>query len=200
MLVRYRMSSKVVTVEPQRSLADARRLLTKHRIRQLPVLRGPRLVGIVTDRDLRAAPAGARAAADVMTAKPFTIAPDVPVDEAARLLREHKINALPVVEKSKLIGILTTSDVLNAFIDLSGVAEPTYRLVLASESSKLAVSAIRPVIERAHGEVKWIHQDPRRATVAHVRLKTRRIDDVVTALEAAGLEVTTVIAPPRGRA
>ena len=55
MLVRYRMSPKVITVEPQQSLAEARSLLHRHNIRQLPVLRSGRLVGIITDRDLRGA-------------------------------------------------------------------------------------------------------------------------------------------------
>jgi len=197
MLVRYRMSSKVVTVEPQRSIADARALLARHHVRQLPVLRADRLVGIVTDRDLRAAPASAQTVGDVMTAKPFMTAPDTPVDEAARLLRTHKINALPVVDKTKLVGIVTATDVLAAFIELSGVAEPTYRVVVTADDRTLTPAMLSQIIQRTHGEVKWVHRDLKRKHVLHARLKTQRIDDVVTALEAAGFDVTGVVAPPR---
>ncbi|HVN83903.1 MAG TPA: CBS domain-containing protein [Candidatus Binatia bacterium] len=199
MLVRYRMSSKVVTVGPQRPLEEVRRLLKQHRIRQLPVVREHRLVGIVTDRDLRGAPARARVAGDVMTRKPLATTPDTPVDDVARVLRTHKINALPVVEKGKVVGILTAGDVLSAFVELSGAAEPTYRLTLEGCSGARAPLLIRDVIERTRGELKWLHRDQRRATVMHVRLKTKRVEDVVDALEAAGLEVAALVAPPRTR-
>ncbi|HUI27262.1 MAG TPA: CBS domain-containing protein [Candidatus Kryptonia bacterium] len=199
MLVRYRMSSKVVTIEPQRSIGDARRLLVRHRIRQLPVMRDDRLVGIVTDRDLRAAPPRAKIVSDVMTSKPFVTTPDTAVDEAARLLRVHKINALPVVEKGTLIGIVTATDVLGAFIDLSGVAEPTYRIIVRAADPTLTPATLRQVIERTRGEVKWVHHDPTRKRVLHARLKAQHIDDVVTAIEGAGFDVTAVVAPPRRR-
>ena len=199
MLVRYRMSSKLVTVAPRRSLADARALLAKHGIRQLPVLDGHRLVGIVTDRDLRGASARATVVGDVMTAKPFTVAPDTPVDEAARLLRMRKINAVPVVDKRTLVGIVTATDVLAAFVELSGVAEPTYRVVVEGRDRTVAPTTLGQVIQRARGEVKWVHRDQRRKHVWHARLKAKRIEDVVTAIEAAGFEVTAVIAPPRRR-
>jgi acetoin utilization protein AcuB len=197
MLVRYRMSVRVVAIDPQRSLADARELLAKNRIRQLPVVRGKRLVGIVTDRDLRGAGAKAALVKQVMTPKPFTIAPDATVDEAARILRARKINALPVVDKGKLAGILTASDVLAAFVDLTGVAEPTYRLTVEVSEGKRAHAELRRTVEHARGEVKWMRPDRQRPSLMHLRLKARNFDDVVTALEGAGFEVTSVVAPSR---
>jgi len=195
MLVRYRMSKKVKVVQPQHTLAETRALLDRHRIRQLPVMRSKALVGIVTDRDLRSAPKAARTVQDVMTAKLFTASPDMPVDEAARILRQHKVNSLPVVEKNNLVGILTTSDVLDAFVDLSGVAEPTFLLML--EAGKRSDREIRQVIERTPAEVKWIGRDRQKPGRAHVRLKARRIDDIVDALEGAGFEVCSMVVPPR---
>ena len=200
MLVRDRMVRKVITTEPQRSLAEVRALLRRHRVRQVPVLRGDRVVGIVTDRDLRSAPAAAKTVADVMTAKPFVISPDASVDEAARLMRTYKIGALPVVDGAALLGILTASDVLDAFVDLSGVAEPTYRIVLTGEPGKQFEARIRHIVEKRRGELKWLHYDAKhRPAEIHLRVKVRHVDDVESDLEAAGFEVSSVVAPPRVR-
>lgn len=195
MLVRNRMSSKVITIEPEQSLADARALLHQHHIRQLPVVRRGRLVGIITDRDLRGAGAKAATVAELMTPKAMVIAPSAAVDEAARVLTAHKIGAVPVVDGGKLVGILTSSDILDAFVDLSGVGEATYRIVISGAQGRLAERRVREVVSAQRGELKWLHPDTRDRSKLHVRLKTRRIDDVVTALEAAGFNVDTVVSP-----
>lgn len=199
MLVRDHMSRRVITVEPQRPAGEVATLLRRHRIRQVPVVQKGRLVGILTDRDLRGMREPKRKVAEVMTAKPVVISPDASVDEAARLLRSFKIGALPVVEAGELVGIVTGSDVLDAFVELSGVSEPTYRLVLVGKEHE-AEATIRRVVEQNRGELKWLHRerDGRRGEL-HVRLKARRIDDIATKLEAAGFEVTSVVAPARKR-
>jgi len=197
MLVLHRMSQKVITVDPDQTLDEARKLLQRHRIRQLPVLRKQRLVGIITDRDLRSAPATAETIADVMTAKPLVISRDASVDEAARLLRTRKFGALPVVDGGKLVGILTASDILDAFIDLSGVGEATYRIVLCGAKGKQAQDQVRRTVESKHGELKWMHPDGHDASKLHLRLKAPHIDEVVTTLEAAGFDVETVVASSR---
>ena len=200
MLVRNRMSPKVVTVEPQESLAEARSLLHRHGIRQLPVLRNGRLVGIITDRDLRSAGNKDATVAELMTPKPIVIGPNASVDEAARTLTAHKIGALPVVDGGKLVGILASSDILDAFVDLSGVGEATYRIVLSGAKGKQAERQVREVVAQKHGELKWLHPDTRHANKLHLRLKSRRIDDIVTALEAAGFNVEALVAPAASRA
>jgi acetoin utilization protein AcuB len=199
MLVRNRMSRKLVTVGPQQSLAEARVLLDKHGIRQLPVVRHDRLVGILTDRDIRSARTPKKAVEDVMTSKPVVVGPNVPVDEAARVLRTHKIGALPVVEGGHIVGILTGSDVLDAFVDLSGVAEPTFHLTVTAEGLD-SERRIREIIAHERGELKWLHRDRRQRTgQVHLRVKARRIDDIVTELDAAGFEVQALIAPSKRR-
>ena len=197
MLVRNRMSKKVVTVEPQETLAAARALLRRHQIRQLPVLRRQRLAGIVTDRDLRSASPAATVVGDVMTPRPSVITADAFVDDAARLLRRRKIGALPVVDGHRLVGILTASDVLDAFVDVSGVTESTYRIVLSGGAGKRAERQVRDLIHKHRGELKWLHRSSRAPAQLHLRLKAARIDDLVTALEAAGFEAAAVVAPVR---
>jgi acetoin utilization protein AcuB len=137
MRVRSWMKHPVVGVKPWDSAAHARALMEQHRVNQLPVLQGPRLVGIVTDRDLRDAfpslaettapsrrrlPKGAEPSAipveDVMTHDVLTVEPDAPLDDAARLLRRERIGALPVVSAGRVVGIVTRSDLLEALAQL----------------------------------------------------------------------------------
>jgi acetoin utilization protein AcuB len=200
MLVRNRMSSKVITIDPEEPLDQARALLHRHSIRQLPVLRKGRLVGIITDRDLRGAGAKAATVADLMTPKPMVIESSASVDEAARVLTAHKIGALPVVDDGKLVGILASADILDAFVDLSGVGEATYRIVISGARGKLAERRIREVVTVQHGEIKWLHPDTRNPNKVHLRLKARRVEDVVTALEAAGFNVDALVSPAASRA
>ncbi|MFN8641958.1 MAG: CBS domain-containing protein [Candidatus Binatia bacterium] len=200
MIVRNRMTSPVVTVAASAHPDEARRLLARHRIRQLPVVRGTRLAGIVTDRDLRAASAaGASSVATLMTPKPLVIAPDAAVDEAARLLRAHKIGALPVVERTALVGILTVSDVLDAFVDLSGVSETSYRLAIAGATPAALERALRQSVTRHRGELKWLHHVPRsRPPRLEARVRAPHVDEIVAAIEAQELDVLGVVATVAG--
>jgi acetoin utilization protein AcuB len=198
MLVRHRMSHRVVTADADAPATDAARLLARHRIRQLPVVRNGHVVGIITERDLRGRKPLTQPVAALMTAKPFTIVPDAAVDEAARMLRRYKIGGLPVLEGKRLVGIITISDVLDALVALSGVAEPTYRLAVADPRGHRSETRARQAVERGRGELRWLHRTPRaRPPELHLRVKAKRIDDVVVALEGEGFEVTRVVAAPR---
>ena len=122
------MTKKVLTVEVFDSIGLARRLMAKHRVNQLPVLDDGRLVGIVTDRDIRDAYptsmvidrakeidrfAESYTVEEVMSYNVLTVKPTTPLMSAVKLLRRHRIGSLPVVEKGKLVGIITRSDVLD---------------------------------------------------------------------------------------
>jgi acetoin utilization protein AcuB len=128
------MKLPVISVKPRDSVARARAVMEEHRINQLPVLEGPRLAGIVTDRDLRdafpslaqsmdcasrerAAP-DAVPVEDVMTRDVLTVDPETCLADAARLLRRERIGALPVVSGGHLVGILARSDLLEAIVHL----------------------------------------------------------------------------------
>jgi acetoin utilization protein AcuB len=139
LLVRDSMTREVVVLSPPSTAAEALGLCRERRIRHLPVLEGGRLVGIVSDRDLRsAAPAlgdPERAAAlekirlsDVMSPEVITAHPDDPIEVAANRMRERRIGCLPVVESGELVGIITSSDVMEALVYLVGAHEPGSRL------------------------------------------------------------------------
>lgn len=194
MLVRYHMSSRVVSVEPKEPLSAARKLLEGNGVRQLPVVHDGLLVGIITDRDLRAAAADASRVEEVMTRDPITIESSRSVDEAARLLRRCKVNALPVVDGDRLEGILSTSDVLDAFVLLSGVAEPTCRLVIEAPGGVDTDTRLRSILGQHRAELLWMRRSSgRHRSQVHARLRTDHLDDIETALEAAGFEVLATI-------
>ncbi len=121
-----------VTIGPKAPVAEAEALLDAHRIRHLPVMDGGRLVGLITDRDIRLASMprprkepyqrdallGLIRVEQVMTPDPATASPDMSIAEAARRMLEHRYGGLPVVEEGRVVGIITQGDLLKALIDL----------------------------------------------------------------------------------
>jgi predicted transcriptional regulator len=129
------MTIDVVTIEPHNSIATAIRLMRQGQLRRLPVVENGVLVGIVTSGDLRRITGLASIlkdpsqdnflwhhipVANVMSRNPISLAPDTPISEAARLLVEHKIGGLPIVEDGRLVGIITTSDLLETLMEAEG--------------------------------------------------------------------------------
>ncbi|MBX3003710.1 MAG: CBS domain-containing protein [Anaerolineales bacterium] len=138
------MTTELITVAPGTPLPEAVALMRTNHIRRLPVVDDGRLVGIVTYGDLReASPSDATGLSvheisyllnklgvdKLMTPKPYTVAPDTALTEAARLMLQHKIGALPVVDHGELVGLITESDIFRAFMRLF-------------EEDKVAVAAV----------------------------------------------------------
>jgi acetoin utilization protein AcuB len=119
MLVREVMTHGLVTIAPETSCAEARRLMDEHRIRHLPVVAGGRLVGMVSDRDVRSASRSpGTAAGRIMTPDPVTVTPETRIEHAARLMLEARFGSLPVVDGGALTGIVTYTDLLRAFVQV----------------------------------------------------------------------------------
>jgi acetoin utilization protein AcuB len=127
-LVQDWMTTDVITITPDMTLPEAHQLMTNEEIRRLPVVdKNGRLVGIVSIGDVRSAePSPATSLSiwelnyllstltigKVMTASPYTITPDATLAEAARMMLEHRVSGLPVVdEEHHVIGIITESDI-----------------------------------------------------------------------------------------
>jgi acetoin utilization protein AcuB len=138
MLVRQWMTRRPVTVTPATSIMEARRLLRRHGIRHLPVVDGGTLVGIVSSRDLQVnddlllralatlqsdlLTGRYRPVGSVMTADPLVAAPGDPVASAADAMVTLRIGALPVLDRHRLVGILSLDDCVRAL--LHAVARP----------------------------------------------------------------------------
>lgn len=111
------MTAKVVTVKPSTPIEEAARLLVRRKISGVPVVDEKdktKVVGILTEADLLAAPAEAKTVADVMKKRVVSVSPDASVDEVAEILVKKKIKRVPVIEGGKLVGIVSRIDVLRA--------------------------------------------------------------------------------------
>ena len=136
MLVRDWMTKDPVVVAPDTPVLEAIRLFKEKGFRRLPVMEGGRLVGLVTDKDLKdAMPSKATTLSvwemnyllakltvrEVMARPVVTVEADAPLEKAALLMEERKIGGLPVMEGERLVGIITVTDMLRAFIEVLGL-------------------------------------------------------------------------------
>jgi acetoin utilization protein AcuB len=169
MQVKDRMSSSPVTVSEDASFEDALRLMKERKIRRLPVVtKDGRLVGIVVEKDLLyASPSPATSLSvfeihyllarmrvrDVMTKRVITVGPDCPLEEAARIMVDHKIGSLPVMTDGKLAGIITETDIFKTFVEILGGREPGLRLTLDVKDNPGVLAAVASEIARANGNV-----------------------------------------------
>ena len=198
MLVSKRMTKDPVTVTPEDLLIQARLKMQKGGFRRLPVISDGQIVGIITDRDIREH-VGLLDRTEVkaaMSQKPITVIPATTVEAAAQILLKQKIGGLPVVEKNRLVGMITTSDILQAFLDVMGASEVTSTridFVLQDEGGGLAEAS--RIISKEGGEVlgigtyrgKW-GETP----VCYLRFRSGNADAMAKLLKERGFDVLGV--------
>lgn len=206
------MTRKVVAVEREASLRRARRIMDNHRIRHLPVVEKGRLIGLITDRDIRAAAPSSAAAirqedreefldhlqvGHVMTKKLITATPQTTVEEAALLMREHKIGCLPVLEGETLVGIITETDIFRVFIEVMGLGEKGSRLEIAFDPRPGFVADVARVLEQQRVRLLSLVTVPQRegGTVLLLRVDARDPTPLTQALEQAGCVILSVQRP-----
>ncbi len=198
MLVGKRMSKDPVTVTAEDLLIQARLKMQRGGFRRLPVVSDGQPVGIITDRDTREH-AGYLDRTEVraaMSKKPITVTPATTLETAAQILLKRKIGGLPVMENGRLVGMITTSDVLQAFLDVMGASEETSRridFVLREEGGGVAEAS--KIVAREGGEVlgvgtyrgKWGD-----TPVCYLRLRSGDADAIAKLLKVKGFEVLGV--------
>lgn len=149
------MSRDLLTAGPSTPVLEAARKMAQRRVRHLLIVdpaESRHLVGIVSSHDLylaaeagvnpfspRAVDREVRSVATIMTPHPLAIAPTTSIAEAARILRDKKYGALPVVDRGELVGILTEHDILRAFLRLSGADQDGYEVTAAVAAGSLDV-------------------------------------------------------------
>ena len=146
MYVGRKMTTKLVTVTPETTMVKARDLLREHNIKQVPVVdEQGRLVGILTDRDIRtawASPATTLSIYEltyvlqkltvesVMVKNVITTTPDATIERAAEIMHDNKIGSLPVVEGDTVVGIITSTDLMEVLLDALGIEEESGRIAV----------------------------------------------------------------------
>jgi len=214
MLVERWMKANPITVGPQDSFRHAMNLIRQRGIRHLPVMEGGRLVGIVTDRDVRqASPSAATSLEihelhyllekikirDIMTSEVVTATPEMPIEAAARLMLTHRIGSLPVLRGVALVGIITETDILSAFVEVMGIQAEQTRLELVLEERAGAFLDACRIVQDQGGDIVSVVT----ATASHrgepkkvmlFRLEGVALDPLVKRLEASGHTVLSAIA------
>lgn len=206
MFVRDVMQAKVVTVSPKTTLPEAVRVARQRGIRHLPVVEDGELVGIVSDRDLKrvmASPATSLEVhelnylldrltmAEIMARAVVTVAPTLPVEEAARLMVKERISALPVTDGGRLVGIVTETDVMELFVKTMGAWEPSTRLDVVLGERPSALVEVVKAVEAAGIAISSIMTltSPAGLREAVIRLATIHPASAMEALTARGFTV-----------
>ena len=169
MLVKNWMSKNVVSIDVNDSMRDAIRLLEKHGIRMLPVMKKRKLVGIVTDRDLKKASASDATSLeghellyllekievkDLMTKDPITVPPDYTAEETAQVLLENKISGVPVVDDNgQVVGVITQTDLFRVLISLMGVGNGGIQFGFQVEDKPGSTKEVTDIIRDFRGRM-----------------------------------------------
>jgi acetoin utilization protein AcuB len=218
LLVRDWMTEHLVTLSPEASVAEALTLCRKRRIRHIPILEEGRLVGIVSDRDLRDAspalgdPERARTlqeirVADVMSREVITVDPQDSIENAAQQMYELKIESLPVVSEGavadagstvaeeEVLGIVTSSDVMRALVTLAGLPEPGCRIEVSVPNREGILAEVAGKIRDLEVDIFDVLSDPDRRSGQRTlvfQLATADPSSVMQSLKTAGYEVSWV--------
>lgn len=191
------MERRLITIDRKTTIQKAIALMKKHSIRHLPVIEEGRLVGLVTEGDVRqvfvASLIEELTIDDIMIKDPITVKADTEIDDAARLIHYNKIGGLPVVDEGQRpLGIITVADIMAAFIELMGILKSSSRIDVVLGPDPEAFEEVSKIISSKGGKiisVGMLPQSDRKENIYFFRLEKRRIGKIVDAIGAAGYTV-----------
>ncbi len=211
MYVKYYMTENPVTIDYNATISDAVTLMNETEIHRIPVLKEGRLVGIITDGNIqKASPSKATSlsiyeinyllsktkVADYMTKSVVTCTPNILLEEAMQIMTTHKVSCLPVLEGNTLVGIITETDMFNAFIDLLGFnAKGSSRITLDIKEDRVGVLAeVCDIFKDGDVSISNIAVYRQREPIQVViRVDTLKTEDVIKKLEEHGFSVSSVV-------
>lgn len=204
MRVKDRMRRSLVSLAQSDTLDHAMMTLRRFNIRHLPVVEGDHVVGIVSDRDVKkTAPSpfdyptveefraftSAVTVKEIMTKEVVTVSPLTPIEEAACLMNQKRIGALPVVQDGRLVGILTETDVLGVMTEMMGATQTASRIEIEIPASPGVLTEVIGIVEGQQVEIASLVTLPAREGARRLlilRLRTINPDSVVKALTERG--------------
>jgi acetoin utilization protein AcuB len=205
------MTRDVITVPPQEKIIDAFELMQRRGIRHLPVVEDGELKGLVTDRDIRLAliPSplstpedrmyhlGALERVDeIMATDLITVEPTSTIEEAAKLMAQYKIGAVPVVGRGKLVGILTETDVLSVFIEMLETIQASSRLDVVLGDKPSALDEVYRLLQSSQARVISVSMSPEETAgppIYSFRIERTPVEPLVHKLEKAGYRVVQTL-------
>lgn len=199
MLVREIMHPNPISISPEEKLSEAYARMNKHNIRHLPVIDAGKLVGIITDRDLRLATSmlsehpfkPSEVVSKVMTSPVQTVSPQDPIELALQLMRELKIGSLPVLEEDKLVGIITGVDILDAMLKLTGIHKPSGRLDIRMKDKPGELARLTTILSERkvniHSILSYVEKNGKLRLV--LRLNTMEMRTIAESLCNSGFDI-----------
>lgn len=203
--VRDAMTREVFTVGPEAGAGEAWGLCREHSIRHLPVVEGGKVVGIVSDRDLRdiSPPRdtqdqenalGYARVREIMTTDVITTHPLDTIEHAARVIQDHGFNCLPVVADGELAGIITSSDLVRTLVELIGAGSEGSWIEVEVPNEPGTLAGITDELRNRHVNIAGIFLAPAAREAFRtivLRLETTDPSSIARTLEGAGYTVTT---------
>ncbi|MGE5255563.1 MAG: CBS domain-containing protein [Hyphomicrobiales bacterium] len=200
MKIRDLMIPDPIAITASASISDAIELMKANHIRHLPVVsRGRKLEGLVTLADLKQglipSMLGDVDLKDLMITDPITVAPEDDIETAAQIIYKHKIGGLPVTKNGRLVGIITETDMLRAFIDMMGILSSTSRLDVAAGNKPESLRKALQIISDNGGDIINVIMtlEKTRKRVYHFRLAACKTSLIKKALVKAGFDVLAAI-------
>lgn len=210
MLVKYWMRKVVMSVDAKDSMQDAISIMKEYHLPLLPVVKDDKLVGVITDRDLKRASASDATTlsvhelaylisqikvANIMTKNPISVAPDDTLEEAASLLLKHEISGAPVVDrKGRIMGIIGQREIFGALVSLCGLEQRGVQFAFQIEDRPGSIKEVTDVIRGYGGRLVSILTSYERAPAGNRHLYVRayninreNMDQMVADLKAKAL-------------
>jgi acetoin utilization protein AcuB len=193
------MNQEPITIPPKTPVGQALKLMQQHHIRHLPVIEDDLMVGWISARTLRevllASMLEVITVGDVMVQAPISVTPDTSVEEAARLVHEHSIGGLPVLEGDKLVGVLTVNDLLSAFIIMLGLLRSSSRLDILLDTKPKTLEKVSGLLQENGCKIINIALGPTKDAKRcyFFRLEKCDLNPIVATLKDQGYQVVDFI-------
>ncbi|AMW99636.1 acetoin utilization AcuB family protein [Rummeliibacillus stabekisii] len=215
MLIEEIMNKQVLTLQPTHTMADAAKLMKERKIRHVPVVdENGKLLGLVTERDLKnALPSSLlkdgdtslyhRTLDQIMITNPIIGHPLDFVEEVALILYEHRIGCLPIVSKGELVGIITGTDLLYTYIEITGATKPSSQMEIRVQDRIGALHEVTKIFANHHASILsvLIYPDSKddENKILSIRLKIMNPLPIIDELRKEGFDVLWPNLPTKSR-
>ena len=207
MFVKLWMTSNVLTVNSSQPIIEVEQIMRENRIRRVPVVDDGHLVGIISREDIfRALPsifdpsispenldqAGRIEAGSIMTRSPVTVEPSTPLEQAALLMRTHKFGALLVMQDKELVGIITETNIFDAFLEVLGAKKQGARIEIKIDHKPASFYAMLQVFKKCEMTILGITVFPdfsEEHQLVTLKVQGENIEKLIDSLWDSGLQI-----------